>query len=181
MDVKEKLAQAKEKESNVQLIAVFLKDELDRNADLATGFERDDFTWEMMEEFIYDKVSEVAKEKKPGARVMAVRGQTVLEWAKEFFLLSELPKKPEPTKAKKPETAKPKAEAKKEDAKPKEGKSLVGQVSLFDMGTPDEMELEVESDDDPGPEDLPIMDEDDLEEPMEMDSCIPDEGAFDRT
>ncbi len=95
MDINEKLAQAKGMESNIQLIAMLLLKILAADEALAKGFTRDAFTWEEMEKYVNDKALLARNEKKPHAKVMCISPDTVMGWVKEFFLLNELPQKPE--------------------------------------------------------------------------------------
>lgn len=120
MDINEKLAQAKGMESNVQLIAMLLFKILVADEALAKGFARDAFTWEEMEKYVNDKALSARNEKKPHAKVMCISPDTVMGWVKEFFLLDELPQKPEI-----PKYVPPKADVKKESDDPVKGKRSV--------------------------------------------------------
>jgi|GEM_PF-2366067 hypothetical protein len=120
MNVNEKLVQAKGMESNVQLIAMLLLKLLAADEALAKGFTRDAFTWEEMEKYVNDKALSARNEKKPHAKVMCISPETVMGWVKEFFLLDELPKKPEI-----PKYVPPKAVVKKEPDDPVKNKRSV--------------------------------------------------------
>ena len=104
MDINDKLAEAKTLDSEVQLVATVLTPMLSTNPALAAGFTRDEFTWDEMKKFLYEKAGSAYKEKSLQGVPLMVNGTTIMAWVTEFFTLEELPKKPEPVKYTPPTT-----------------------------------------------------------------------------
>ena len=160
MNVNEKLVQAKGMESNVQLIAMLLLKLLAADEALAKGFTRDAFTWEEMEKYVNDKALSARNEKKPHAKVMCISPETVMGWVKEFFLLDELPQKPEIPKPTPP---------KKTTAVKKRGASAAPASTELPLHESDAREEDEEDETDPVCQ-LPVLSKEGGEEKDEHDA-----------